>query len=150
LQELPNSVSSPLQGISVSRRHLACCLGIAFFVGGCSEPPPGLPISGTVTFRGQPLDLGTIEFAPAAGQATFSGGAIKEGQYSIPAENGLKPGEYDVRISATKEGEYSEEPVAPGEARPLKQLIPPEFNSDTKQRVVVKESGNNKFDFTIP
>jgi hypothetical protein len=96
------------------------------------------------------LDQGTIEFVPTAGQATHSGGRVKDGQYSVPAEQGLQPGPYDVRIGSVQEGVYADEPVAPGEARPLKQRIPPEFNSETTQKVEVTEAGENKFDFTIP
>jgi hypothetical protein len=38
----------------------------------------------------------------------------------------------------------------PGEAKPPKQLIPAEYNTETKLTATVKESGENKFDFTIP
>jgi hypothetical protein len=134
----------------VSRTFLAISLGIAAACSGCGEPPQGLPVSGTVIFQGRPLDQGTIEFVPTAGQGTHSGGRINEGQYSIPAEQGFQPGPYDVRISSVQEGVYAEEGGAPGEAWPLKQRIPPEFNSQTRQHVEVKQSGDNKFDFTIP
>jgi hypothetical protein len=110
----------------------------------------GQPITGIVTFQGKPLDQGTIEFAPAAGQKTYSGGEIKNGQYSLPAAQGLEPGAYDVRITSN-EGGVSSADEMPGEvSTPPKQRIPPEFNTETTLKVEVKASGENKFDFTIP
>ncbi len=78
------------------RTALICCTLIALSVTGCGESPVGSGVKGTVTFNGQPLDQGSIEFSPAAGQKTYSGGPIKDGQYSIPADQGLEPARYDA------------------------------------------------------
>jgi hypothetical protein len=136
--------------LSVSRALLICCVSIAWAMSGCGEPPVGSVVKGTVTFNGQPLDQGSIEFSPAAGQKTYSGGAIKDGQYSLPADQGLEPGLYDVRISST-EGKSPATTEMPGEvAVPPKQRIPEEFNAKTTLKVEVKQGAENKFDFTIP
>jgi hypothetical protein len=120
---------------------------------GCGEEHAGSSISGQVLFQGKPLSQGTIEFSPAAGQTTMSGGEIKDGQYSIPPDKGLQPGAYDVRISSLEGGPGGPAPAneMPGEAPPPpKQLIPAQYNSKTTLKAEVKESGENKFDFTIP
>ena len=49
-------------------------------------------VKGTVTFQGKPLDQGSIEFSPADGQGTISGGSITNGHYDLPADHGLEPG----------------------------------------------------------
>ena len=118
---------------------------------GCDAAEPvGNPVSGTVTFQGQPLDQGSIQFSPAAGQGTFSGGPITDGQYSVPAEQGLEPGMYDVRISKKVGGPPPSDEL-PGETKEIpKELIPAQYNSRTKLKADIKDSGENKFDFTIP
>ena len=59
------------------------------------------PLSGTVTLDGQPVKTGTISFLPAAGTSgNSSGGEIRDGKFTIPAEVGLQPGEYRVTINA--------------------------------------------------
>ncbi len=127
-----------------------CCLLIAFLASGCGKLPTGNAINGTVTFRGQPLDQGTIEFSPAAGQGTMSGGPIKNGQYLLPAEQGLEPGAYTVRIYSRDAGEQLQADEAPGEATGAPtQRIPAEYNTETTLKAEVK-AGENKFDFNIP
>jgi hypothetical protein len=117
---------------------------------GCGKPSAGNPVRGTVIFRGQPLDQGTIEFSPAAEQGTMSGGPIKDGQYQVSAEHGLQPGPYTVRIFSSEGGDTPKDEM-PGEVTvPPKQRIPAEFNSDTSLKVEVQESGENRFDFSIP
>lgn len=119
---------------------------------GCGgEEPAGNPVTGTVTFQGKPLDQGSIEFSPAAGQGTMSGATITNGEYTIPAESGLKPGKYDVRISSVEGGATVDPNEMPGEAKmTAKERIPPEYNSKTTLTAEVKDSGENKIDFTIP
>ena len=60
-------------------------------------------LHGTVTLDGQPVADGTISFLPAPGTTgNSSGSAIKDGQYSLAAANGLQSGEYRVTIEARR------------------------------------------------
>jgi hypothetical protein len=120
-------------------------------IGGCAKnEPAGHPVSGTVTFQGKPLDQGSIEFSPTGDQGTMSGGDIKDGNYSIPAASGLKPGPYAVRISSSDRSVTATE-EAPGEPPPpARQRIPAKFNEQTTLTAEVTETGDNKFDFNIP
>jgi hypothetical protein len=121
-------------------------------LGGCGadDGKIGNPVSGSITLHGQPLDQGTIEFLPAAGQGTYSGGPIKEGRYSVPGENGLEPGMYQVKITSM-EGGAANVDEAPGEpGPPQKQRIPAEFNSATTLKRDVIAGQENIFDFAIP
>jgi hypothetical protein len=133
------------------RAFLVVVFGLMLLGVGCDDAETtGNPVSGTVTFQGQPLDQGSIQFLPAAGQGTFSGGPIKDGQYKVPAKQGLEPGQYEVRISS-KEGGAPPSDELPGEVTQVpKERIPAQFNSRTTLTAEIKEGIENKFDFTIP
>jgi hypothetical protein len=60
---------------------------------GCGGGDGGVPVSGTVTFRGQPFSNASITFYPASGRPVSA--AITDGQYSAV----LQPGEYKVTVS---------------------------------------------------
>lgn len=126
--------------------------GLLMAVAGCGEGTGGRQsVSGQVTFKGQPLDQGTIQFVPtdAAKDAAPGVAQVAAGKYEMPAASGLKPGPYKVIISATA-GPKVNESEAPGDSdAPAKELIPPAWNVDSKHTVEVK-TGPNKFDFSIP
>ncbi len=127
---------------------LLLCAGCGFL--GCGGEPSAIPVSGSVTLKGQPLDRGYIEFAPMEDAGLLSGAEIKDGQFSIPAGTGLSAGRYQVRITSSEGGaEVNEE--APGESEiTATERIPAEFNSASKVEVEVGASTENKFDFAIP
>ena len=124
---------------------------LAAFAGCGSDNPDGIPVSGEVSFQGKPLDQGAIEFTPLDASHRMSGAPISEGEYSIPAEQGLSAGKYQVRITSTAGGAEVDPDQPPGESgTPAKERIPAEFNTQTKQEVEVKEEGDNTFKFEIP
>ncbi len=93
------------------------------------------PISGTVTFQDQPVQDGQIRFAPETG--TTSAVVIEpiaDGRYATTTSGGLPPGKYRVEILAfdpkTPSPESAEDP-------PRKQLIPPNYNDQSKLRLTV-------------
>lgn len=140
------------------RSSLATGIGLAalclFSLVGCGgQGVDGrYPLNGTVTFQGKPLDKGTIEFS-TTDRSQLTGATIENGKYSVPAEQGLKPGKYTVRISATEEAATGGAPPPPGPENAnqvAKERIPEAYNLDSKITVDVKESGANKFDFDIP
>src|SRR4051812_45095732 len=60
-------------------------------------------VQGTVTYDGQPVDDGGINFIAAGGggeggESGNASGDIREGKYSIDALRGPKPGKYKVEI----------------------------------------------------
>ena len=67
----------------------------------CSPPAAargssGYPVTGTVTWKGQPLDQGSIQFLPEDGKGTMVGAEIRDGRYALPDPPGLAPGSYRV------------------------------------------------------
>jgi hypothetical protein len=103
------------------------------------------PVSGTVTLDGQPLERGSISFQPV-GDGTSSGATIENGTFSIPEQRGLPPGTYTVRIYSSQDGVMADE--IPGEIRPPRELIPSDWNTDSKHQIEVN-GGDNTFTFDI-
>jgi hypothetical protein len=123
---------------------------VAIALIGCGADNTGRQaISGTVTFRGLPLDRGTIQFLPVS-EGQGSGALIRDGKYSIPQEKGLEPGTYRILISSGEPGAKHGAEEAPGMSRPLsKERIPETYNLKSNKQVEVKPTGSNTFDFTI-
>jgi hypothetical protein len=131
---------------------LAGCL-VLWGLAGCGGPKDELNrqgVTGKVTFNGQPLKTGTVEFSPQGSGATTGGGAtVTDGEFSIAAERGLPPGTYLVRISSA--GETAEPAEAlPGESNVVaKELIPASWNTESTHTVTVKDGEENAFTFDV-
>src|SRR5438552_12289401 len=102
-----------------------------FGCGPAADPHGRLGLKGTVTFQGQPLDLGSIRFLPLENQELNAGALIRHGKYEVPREQGLLPGTYRVEISAPEQGPP---PGPPGAdvVEPARDRIPAEFNLDSR------------------
>lgn len=75
----------------------------AVFTVGCNPAPKVAQISGTVTFKGQPVPAGYVTFTPDVATGTLGqvvGFQIKDGKYDSKANvpPGLPPGSYKIRI----------------------------------------------------
>lgn len=129
---------------------LVSCLAVTLVAGCAPANPQGrLAVSGNVTFEGQPLDHGTIQFTPIEGEAGVGTGAmIQNGAYSLEAHQGLPPGKYRVRIfSGEQAGGAVEEMPGMSEEAP-KERIPAEYNMESNLEADVS-AGNTSFDFNL-
>jgi hypothetical protein len=125
---------------------------LSTFGSGCGgkvdEGPALFPVKGTVTFEGEPVKEGRIQFSPAAGNGAARSAEIKEGAYELNAE----PGKMKVEITASRivPGKFSE-PASPDEApQPLGEMyIPEQYNSKTTLEAEVKSSGDNNIPFQL-
>jgi hypothetical protein len=137
----------------------ALFLAVGLAAAGCSgsgDDLPREPVSGTVTMDGQPLIDGVIQFNPA-GEATAGatqvpgGGPIKGGQFSIPRESGLVPGNYNVAINAAEKRDRTKPAqVGGGKATELaKELIPARYNTMTELKAEIKKGVPNEFKFAL-
>jgi len=126
-------------------------LGLLSLAPGCGRSHNSrYPLSGTVTFRDQPLERGSIEFLPSTGAGgPHAGAVIQEGRYDIPKEYGLEPGTYRVLIRSPKPVE--EIPEGSMGSPPTEERIPAEYSSfeEGTVKVEVKPDGDNKYDFNI-
>ena len=134
------------------------CLAVlaAVVLVGCG---PGNPLGrravcGTVTLDGKPLPQGTVLFEPQGSEGAMAGASIADGKFSVEARRGLPPGTYLVRISAASNTRAASKgpPGSDGIARrgadyPV-ELIPPKWNSQSRQTVTV-ENDSEQFDFNI-
>jgi hypothetical protein len=126
-----------------------CAAGLCVLsVAGCgSSEPKKHAVSGTVTFKGVPLKVGSIEFRPEDKSSnTFAGTGIEDGNFQIPPSNGLLPGWYKVSISSLGG------PAPPPDAGPSagqKEVVPAIYNSKTQLREEVKSGGPNVFRFDL-
>jgi len=67
------------------------------------------PVSGTVTYNGNPLEKGSISFVPDDPKGTGASGVIENGSYTLSTggeKDGARAGKYKVIISA-KEDSYA-------------------------------------------
>jgi hypothetical protein len=119
---------------------------------GCAaDGPKRYAVSGEVKLRGQPLDHGAVTFLPEDPALGANGGAvIKNGRYSIPAQNGLLPGRYKVIITSADRSGVIDPDALPGPAGPLpKDRINPRYNAQTTLTAEVKADGPNTFNFDV-
>jgi hypothetical protein len=139
-----------------------CLIALAVPPTGCSDSSGRIGVSGNVTLKGQPLDDGIVEFVPIDGQGTQASTMCSGGKYKIAADKGLKPGKYRIRITAGDgKTPYRTEPSGPdspsgppgpgGKANIIsKELVPRDWNIDSKQERTITKEGPNVFDFEIP
>ena len=107
------------------------------FISGCGPSgPERVVVSGTVTYKGQPIADGRINFMPTKKSPVPMGGAeIKNGQYRVDTKGGVPVGTHIIRIEA-----YGGSP-APGQAfkpgtRP--QYLPKKFNVDSQMEITIE------------
>jgi hypothetical protein len=135
-------------------KALTLCVPAVLGISGCSEVDDGLPrepVSGTVTFEGQPLKQGAIQFypGPESKDARPGGAVIADGKFSIAKAQGLMPGSYRVTIKSG-EGAATPPDLPPGTASPAgKELVPEKYNEKTVLTAVVKPGAPNQFEFTL-
>jgi hypothetical protein len=91
--------------MSMLRRFLPV-LPLVFFLGCGDSSQPLVPVTGTVAFRGTPLQNGTIVFTPDARKGSTGAMAMGEiksdGSYSLRTGKsfGAAPGHYRITVAA--------------------------------------------------
>ena len=130
----------------------------ALLLAGCTDQYADREaISGTVKLKGQPIPDGAIVmFEPLDKQDTAGNATVAGGAFTVPRTAGLKAGRYLVRITAG-DGKTAVNPMDPnsppgpgGSNIISKDLVPADWNVNSKQEVIVTKNGPNKFDFVIP
>lgn len=149
-----------------SRRRRGCRFGLAIplMIGivGCGgaahDDLPRRAISGTVTFDGQPLKTGFIQFHPAtATEGMAAGGEIIDGRFDIPRDKGPVPGSYKVQINSLDEvpppavdaDQMPGEIQIPDRRTVSSRPIPPRYNAHTELTAVVSPDKENTYKFDL-
>jgi hypothetical protein len=104
-------------------------------------------VSGTVTFDGQPVADGYIEFRALSGDTRGFAGPIKQGAYA--AKTFAKP--MKVSITAFREvpGKFSQ--AAPDQPKQpaTEQYIPARYNVTTELKADIPAGGDRRLDFEL-
>jgi hypothetical protein len=136
-----------------SSKYVLLGIGVCLIlVSGCGSGSR-VPLSGEVTFEGQPLSNGTIVFTPVDATAGPSTGCdIVAGKYQVPGEMGASPGVvYQVQItSLAKSGKFIANPFDP-KGPPVEldaNFLPVTYNTRSILKIKVV-SGNNHVNFAL-
>ncbi|QDT90320.1 peptidase associated/transthyretin-like domain-containing protein [Gimesia algae] len=115
----------------MSNRYIICsCL---LLLTGCGQASDGMaltPVSGTINYQGEPIQEGVIRLIPQTGNSAPARTAqINAGNYQFTDRSAVKPGTYQVKISA-----YQGETGLPGDqpggsSSSRKQYLPEQFNT---------------------
>jgi hypothetical protein len=135
---------------SLLRLSILClCVAIA----GCSKPEYSgakrFPLSGKVTYEGQPIDVGSISFLPLEGNQRVSGGYIMNGEYSVPEAQGANPGKHRIEIRWQKlTGKKTRDPHSEDVTEQRAEGLPPKYHKDSELTAEVS-ANQTKFDFDL-
>jgi hypothetical protein len=124
----------------------------AVALAGCGATSTKQPVSGTVTWKGQPLETGMIRFLPQDGPArTEAVAVITQGRYAVPGEHGLDPGTYKVSVSSPdpKSGVIPDAPPGERGGYPATERIPAKYNSQTQLTFEVRAGVPSTYDVAI-
>jgi len=130
---------------AVIRSFLAATLVLLAGCGGTGR----YEVSGTVSYKGKPLESGQIRFDPMPGGSASAAATIVKGAYKVPAELGLPPGKYKVFISAIGGSPVAAD-VVPG-SQPIVEpvdTVPAKYNSATTLTCDIV-AGKNAKDFPL-
>jgi hypothetical protein len=132
-----------------------CRLGLllmVFLIGCADDGMNRKAISGKVTVDGVAIPNGSVAFEPLYSGGLGGGAVISKGAYAIEKKDGLPPGKYRVRITGDDGANFgvSAGKMPGDEIMPAKkQLVPPSWNSNSKEEIEVKNEGPFVFDFLI-
>ncbi len=100
-----------------------------------------VPLSGKVTFQGQPIEDGQIRFVPKAGVAApLVVESIQNGRYETLSSGGVPVGSFRVEITAWNPDQPA--PQGPG-MPPRRQLLPAQYNIRSTLDITI-ESGQEE------
>jgi hypothetical protein len=152
-----------LEKSPVIDRHVLKCvfIGVLVGLGGCNDgvtqSETAIPVTGTITLDGKPLEGASVTFIPLAADQGQGGVGSTDaaGKYEVThfrTGKGLEPGEYRVAISKLVMQDGSPIPAGTSSAAELatKNLLGPQFsdpNSTTLKASVA--SGGQPIDFAL-
>lgn len=111
-----------------------------FAIAGCG-PAGKLSVVGSVKVGGQPVDRGLIVFQPKAAAESPWGAKIVDGKFAFEEGQGLRPGEYDVSITAMRRtGRTIEDRQSP---TPAEEIIAIKVKETSLPITITSENADN-------
>jgi hypothetical protein len=136
----------PRRPEATSRR--AVLAGLALALAGCGAGDRRQAVTGTVSYKGEPVRAGTVQFLTDTGPQ--GGAVIRDGRFEVPAAHGLLPGTYKVSVSAPGPvAVQTPEEKAAGASARATELLPARYNAATTLTAEVGEGRPNHFDFPL-
>jgi hypothetical protein len=131
-------------------RYLAFGLTLFFFIAGCNQSNM-LPVTGTVTMNGQPVDQAEVIFNPKQGRMAV-GVTDSSGHFTLSTEkpnDGAMPGEYSVTL--TEHYPPDKPPAMPKGGGLLPSRFPPIYGDPAKSPLTatVERGKENDFSFEV-
>lgn len=108
------------------------------FLAGCSGSTADIvKVSGKVTYDGQPVKVGNVQFLPVAGQTGVqpaTGMILEDGSYQMTSVHGkgVQPGNYQVSVSSMESIDVTETPMPP------KYLVPEKYSTPQTSGLTVE------------
>lgn len=132
-----------------NRTLLGIGIGLAMLSGCGSSGPQTVDVSGTVTWKGEPVDGGHIRFIPVAPTSgPVTGSHIVNGRYEASGASAVAVGSYRVEITWLREATLP--PGADDAATPVSAVIPARYNTQSELTLTVPAgSGSLTHDFTL-
>lgn len=125
------------------RRLAAAILALpALCLAGCSDGLNLVPVTGTVTLDGLPLEGASVVFRPEQGRLS-SGKTDAEGRYTLrytDEKAGALPGEHTVQIATAADDEES--------SAPPREKLPARYNLTSELRATVS-TASQQHDFAL-
>jgi hypothetical protein len=122
----------------------ALVLLVALVFGCAPSGPKTYPVSGTVTFDGQPLQDGYVTFVSSGGDIGPDAGKISAGEFSFRAQAG--PKRVEIQANRPKPGAAADPAMG---AVPQEQFIPSHYNLQSTLTAEVKPDGENRYEFQL-
>lgn len=134
---------------------LFVCL-VMLNLSGCGDGRPArATVTGTVSYNGKPLNIGSLVFIPIGGGPPAQGKVNREGTYEMGTyeeDDGVIPGDYKVMITALTSSGGSGLPEDTVSANEAPVSVIPEWYGDLEKsglQVTVKAEEENKIDFPL-
>jgi hypothetical protein len=122
-------------------RPILVALALVFTLAAGCGGGDGVTVSGSVTYDGNPVEKGYINFYPSDGKGRPAGGEIIAGKYTV---KNVAPGKNRVEVTATPQTQVSDsmgEPVKDSKGKIKKEQPPKEPTKDT---IAANAEGNNQ------
>jgi hypothetical protein len=151
-----------------SRRFAPVLAGLGLVLAlGCGDQSgvaKRFPVSGTVSYKGQPVEKGSISFVPTAADGRAANGEIANGKFTLSTVNpgdGALPGSYKVTVMSqdvdttklkeiSKGGQFHHDETFAKAVTSAKNLVPAKYKlADTSDLKAEVKPESNSFTFDL-
>ncbi|QDS96681.1 hypothetical protein FF011L_54930 [Roseimaritima multifibrata] len=116
-------------------------LGVAAILGCGSSGPTTYPVTGNVTYKGEPIETGSVVFDPVGGAGISGMGGIQNGKLTAEVPAGEMILRFSSMKSTDKKDEYGE--------LITESLIPDKYNANSEIRKTISADGPNELDIKL-